>query len=377
VVGKNHEMSEEIRIWSTFIPEETGREVEKVLKSKWINTGEQERLLRQKVSEKFNIPYCVACNNGTAALKASLAVLGVGPGDEVISTPFTFIATNTSILERGATPIFADIRYDTLNIDPESIAAKITARTKAIMCVHYAGNPCDMDKIRKIGRDNDLPIIEDSAHAWGSKYKGRYIGSTGDIICFSLQVVKIVTCGDGGIIATTSEEYYRELKKYVWYGVDKETKARDSIDPLPDRIDILGFKANMNDISAAMGIVGIDHIEEALQRRKEIGERYREELSNCSKIKLLHYPPENTPNYQIFPIHVDNRLKFADYMRERRIMVEVNNRRNDRYSIFGGMQDLPVTEQADRDVILIPIHTDLTDSHVERIIETIKKYDRA
>lgn len=369
-------MKKYIPLWSAFVPEEAGEQVKQILASGWLNTGEKEKLLRQKISEKFNIPYCVATNNGTAALRASLAALGVGSGDEVVSTPYTFIATNTSILEQRAIPVFADIQYDTLDIDPESIADRITERTKAVMCVHYGGNPCDMDEIRKIGRDHSLPVIEDSAHAWGSKYKGQYIGSTGDIICFSLQVIKIITCGDGGIIATTSEKYYKELKKYVWYGVDKGERDANSIDPLPDRIDKLGFKYNMNDIAATIGIVGLDHIDEALKRRKEIGEAYRKELSNCSKIKLLYYSPDNTPNYQIFPIHVPDRLKFAQHMEKRRIQVRLNNRRNDRYSIFGGMRDLPATERADNDVILIPIHADLTDEDVERVIEGVKEYGR-
>lgn len=372
---KDYEIDVDIYAWSTFVPEETGIEVQKVLKSKWINTGEQEKLFREKVCERFNIPYCVATNNGTAALRASLAALGVGPGDEVVSTPYTFIATNTSILEQGATPVFADIQYDTLNIDPERIADKITDKTKAIMCVHYGGNPCDMDELRKIGRDYDLPIIEDSAHAMGSKYKGKYIGSTGDIICFSFQVVKIITCGDGGIVATTNEEYYDRLKKYIWYGVDREERDPRSIDPLPDQIDVLGFKYNMNDITATIGLVGLEHIDEALQRRKEIGERYRKELSDCSKTKLLEYSPDKTPNYQIFPVHVENRLEFAKHIQEHGIEARVNNRRNDRYSIFGGKQNLPVTERADKDVILIPIHADLTDVQVDKIIKTVREYE--
>lgn len=373
---KDYEISNNIHVWSTFVPKETGIEVQKILKSKWINTGKQEKLFRHKFCEKFNIPYCVATNSGTSALRASLAVLGIEPGDEVISTPMTFIATNTSILEQRAKPVFADIKYDTLNIDPNSIVEKITDKTKAIMCVHYGGIPCDLDEIRKIGQDYNLPIIEDAAHAMGSKYKGKYIGSTGDIICFSFQVVKIITCGDGGIIATTNEEYYKKLKRCVWYGVDRDEKEVRLIDPLPDKIDTLGFKYNLNDITATIGIVGLDNIEIPLRRRKEIGERYRKELSNCSKIKLLHYSSDITPNYQIFPMHIKNRLEFAKYMQKHGIHVNINNRRNDRYSIFGGKQDLPVTEKVDEDVILIPIHADLTDAQVERIIKTIKKYAR-
>ena len=212
---KDYEDGGFIRTWSIHIPAETASEVEKTLKSKWINTGKKEKEFREKIKEKFNAKYVVACNSGTAALKIALSSLGIGCGDEVVSTPYTFIATNTSILEVGATPIFADIDYETLNISPESIRSKITNKTKAIMVVHYGGLPVELDEIREIGKEFNLPIIEDSAHAMGSKYKGDYIGSKGDLITFSFQVVKIVTCGDGGAITTPNEKYYKDLKEYV------------------------------------------------------------------------------------------------------------------------------------------------------------------
>jgi perosamine synthetase len=375
-MSKPYEIGSEIRLWSAYVPDETGAEVEKTLRSKWINTGKKEAELRKTFCEKFSIPYAVATNSGTSSLRASLAMLGVGPGDEVVSTPYTFIATNTSILEQGATPVFADIRYETLNIDPESIVKKITDKTKAIMCVHYGGNACEMDAIRKIGRDHNLPIIEDSAHAIGSKYKDDYIGAKGDVVTFSLQAIKIITSGDGGMITTPNEEYYNKLKKYVWFGVDRENKITMPTDPLPEEIDVLGFKYNMNDITATIGLVGLKHLDEALARRKEIGDKYRGELANCSKVKLVYIPPENIVNYQIFPIHIKNRSEFADFMRERGIFINVNNRRNDRYKIFGGLQnDLSSLARADKDTILIPIHCDLSDADVEKIISSIKEFD--
>ena len=373
---KPYEIGKEIRLWSTFVPKEAGKEIAKVLKSKWINTGKQEAKLRQEFNKKLNISHSVATNSGTSSLRAGYAALGIGPGDEVISTPYTFIATNTSILEQGAKPVFADVRYDTLNIDPESIVKKITKKTKAITCVHYGGNPCEMEVIRKIGSDYNLPIIEDSAHAIGSKYKGHYIGEKGDIITFSLQAIKIITSGDGGMVATPHKKYYDLLKKYIWFGVDRENKKTTFIDPLPEKIDVLGFKYNMNDITATLALVGLKHVETALAKRKKIGEIYRRELSNLSKMRLLYFDPQNTPNYQIFPGHIKTRLAFAHFMREHGIFVNVNNRRNDRYSIFGKKQNLPTLAKVDEDVILIPIHNDLTDRQVEHIIDTIKKYDR-
>lgn len=373
---KDYELGDDmIRLWSTFIPEDATAEIAKTLRSKWINTGKKEKELRQKACNKWGFPYCVAVNNGTSALRASLAILGIGPGDEVVSTPYTFIATNTAILEQGARPVFADIKYDDLNIDPKSIERKITPKTKAIMVVHYGGNPVDLDEIREIGRRHSLPVIEDAAHALGSKYKDRYIGAQGDIVCFSLQVVKIINSGDGGLIATSNKGYYEKLKKIIWYGIDREEKKTNLLDPLPESFkgDTLGFKYNMNDIVATLACVGLDHFEEAAEKRRIIGERYREELGNTSKIKLMKYYGDRRPNYQIFPIHVENRVGFAQFMRDNKIMVNINNRRNDIYPMFGGLRkDLPMTARADQDVVLLPMHADLTDEQVDYIIKKVR-----
>jgi len=371
---KDFEQKDIIRCWGVCIPDNAGEEVLKTLESGWINTGKKEKEFRDKVCDRFKAPYSVACMSGTAALKAALKSLGVGPGDEVVSTPYTFMATNTSILEVGAKPVFADIQYDTLNIDPKSVEEKITDKTKAIMCVHYAGNPVDLDELREIADKYNLPIIEDSAHAMATEYKGKPIGSTGDVATFSFQCVKIVTCGDGGVITTTNEKIYKKLKKQVWYGIDRETKKTDILDPLPSPPEGLGFKSNMNDITATLACTAMDYLEVPLTRRKEIGERYRRELNTLSKIKLVNYKDHWTPNYQIFPIHVENRKEFAEYMWGKGIQVNVNNRRNDVYEIFGGLCDLPNLKRVDEDIILLPIHFDLTDKDVDRIIDAVKKY---
>jgi perosamine synthetase len=374
---KDYETNGFIRTWSIHVPEETVSELKKTLDSTWINTGKKEKEFRQKICDQFGSKYVVACNNGTSALKAALTTLGVGYGDEVVTTPFTFIATNTSILEVGAIPVFADIVYDTLNIDPKSIREKITEKTKAIIVVHYGGLPCEMDEIREIGKEFNLPIIEDSCHAMGSKYKGVNIGAKGDIITFSFQVVKIVTCGDGGIICTPNPEYYKKLKETVWYGVDRETKIADPLDPLPNDITSLGFKMNMNDITATIGCVAMDHLSEQLLKRKYIGERYRKELNELKKLKLIKFPDYVEPNYQIFPVHIQDREKFANFMFSKGIQVNVNNRRNDKYTIFGGIQEYLVnTAKCDEDVILLPCHGDLSNEDVSNIINTIKEFDK-
>ena len=377
-MARDYEMPGDIRTWGVYVPQEAIDNVTEVLKSRWLNTGKWEKSLRQLFCQKFGARHTVAVNNGTAALRASYAMIGIGPGDEVVSTPYTFIATNTSILEQGAKPVFADIRYEDLNITAESIEKKITKKTKAIVVVHYAGNPVDLDEIRTLASAHNLTVIEDSAHALGSKYKGKYIGATGSLVTFSLQVVKIVTCGDGGFICTDNEEYYSELKKLSWYGIDRENKQTNLFfDPLPDRIDQLGFKYNMNDIVAALGIAALNNYDEPAKKRRDIAFRYRQELSHLRKIHLLSYYNDRTPNYQIFPIHVENRQDFAQYMWDNGIQIVVNNRRNDRYSIFGGLcSDLKNLEKADNDTILLPIHWDLSDDDLSRIIEKIKLWDK-
>ncbi len=383
---QDYDMLGNIRSWGVFVPEEAIELVNNVLKTGWLNTGKYEKRLRELFHNKFSVRYCVAVNNGTAALRASYAMLGIGRGDEVISTPYTFIATNTSILEQGAIPVFADIRYDDLNITAEEIEKQISKKTKAIVVVHYAGNPVDLDEIRDLAQSYNLPLIEDSAHALGSKYKGRYIGETGELITFSLQVVKIVTSGDGGLIGTSREDYYGKLKKYVWYGVDRDKKQSNLLlDPLPEDIDTLGFKYNMNDIIASLGIAAINNFDTPLKKRKRIGELYRQELANLINIKLLAYYSDREPNYQIFPIHVKDRDKFAHFMWDNGIQIVVNNRRNDKYTIFGNvdgdnkgpvLRNLPNLERADKDTVLLPIHFDLSDLDIEKIIEKVKEYDK-
>ncbi len=375
--NKDYKIGEEIRTWSILIPDLAAKELEKTLKSKWINTGKKEKEFRQKICNRFKVPYATATTSGTTALKIALKSLGIGNGDEVVTTPFTFMATNSAILEVGAKPIFADIQYDTLNIDPLSVSQKITEKTKAIMCVHYAGNPADLDELREIANHHNLPVIEDSAHAMASEYKGNVIGSIGDIACFSFQCVKIVTCGDGGVVTTPNKKIYEKAQKISWYGINRDQKKMNILDPLPHEPDCLGLKGNMNDIVATLGCVAIDYLDTALDFRYTLGTMYREELNNLSKIKLINYKADRTPNYQIFPVHVEDRSEFAEFMWNHGIQVSINNRRNDLYKIFGGIQtDLINVSKADEDVVLIPLHNDLSDSDIDRIISKIQQYDK-
>jgi perosamine synthetase len=371
------ELGEEIRSWAVNIPSNALNEIRETLESGWINTGPKEKRFREILVEIFQAKHAVACNSGTSALRLALASAGVGVGDEVISTAYTWLATNTAILEQGARPVFADINYDTLNLDPAEVEKKISKKTKAIIVVHYAGNSVDLDAFRQIAKHHNLVLIEDSAHAMGSKYNGIPIGAGSDFACFSFQCVKIVTCGDGGAVLTDREEYYDALKKRVWYGIDRDRKKADFLDPVPHMPEVLGFKMNMNDIVASLACSAMSELESALLERAKIGYRYDEFLKSFERIKAVSRPDFVQPNYQIFPVHVDNRLEFANFMWERGIQVNVNNRRNDLYPVFGGICDLPELERADNDTILLPLHLMLEAKHLSRIEEALYDYEKS
>jgi len=363
-----------IPLFSPFIPSEAGEAVKQVIDSGWINTGQKEQLFRQQLQQKFGFPHCVATNNCTASLRTSLAALGVTRGDEVITTPWTMIATNTVILEQGATPVFADIEYDTLNVDPDSVAQKITDKTKAIICVHYAGAPSRLDELRKIAKEHNLVVVEDAAQALGAKHSGKYIGSSGKLVNFSFQAIKTITSGDGGAIATNSEELYEKLHTLIWFGINKKLRTKTALGSLPHDVKVLGFKYNMNDISATLGLVGLNHFDEALQKRRDVARHYREELQTVNDVTLMNYPKNAESAYWMFPIHVKRRLRFAEYMRRNGVEVSVHYPRNDGYTIFGGKQDLPVTERVDSDVIHIPIHSNLSEIQVAQVIDTVRRW---
>jgi len=372
----DYKIGKEIRAWSINIPDRAIDELRKTIKSKWINTGPREKDFRRKVKNQFKAKYAVATNSGTSSLRLALAAHNIGRGDEVISTAYTWIATNTAILEAGAKPIFADVNYDDLNISIKDIEKKITKKTKAVICVHYAGNPVDLDQLKNLCKKYKIHLIEDCAHAMGSKYKNMPIGSSKNISCFSFQCVKIVTCGDGGAVTCGDKKIYQNLQSKVWYGFDRDKKKVNFFNPNAEDTNGLGFKMNMNDIVATLACVAMDELKTALKQRVKMGKTYREELNNLSKIKLLNYKNDRTPNYQIFPIHVYNRKKFAKFMWDNNVQVNINNRRNDSYSIFGGLnKSLKNLNAVDKDVILLPIHSNLRDNDLERIISLVKRYD--
>lgn len=285
--------------------------VVKVLKSDYLTTGPAVTAFEKKVADYVGAKYAVAVSNGTAALHVACLAAGIGEGDEVITTPITFAASANCVLYCGGTPVFADIDPDTYNISPEELEKKITSRTKAIIPVHYTGQPCDMDAILEIAHKHDLLVVEDGAHALGAAYKGKKIGSIADMTCFSFHPVKPVTTGEGGMIVTDNEELYRRLVLYRSHGITRdkdmmqqyEEQLQQSSDPaLQEAADMLrgdvidpggwyyqqlelGYNYRITDISCALGASQMDKLDRFLERRRQIAKKYDEAFADIPQIK--------------------------------------------------------------------------------------------
>lgn len=355
-----------IPLYYPFLPKEMGKEVKKLIESGWINTGPKAKEFEELFRKKFDYHYAWAVNSCTSALRLAYAIAGVGHNDQVITTPHTMVATNTTILEQGARPVFADIQYNTGNIDPNDIEHRITPRTKAIAVVHIAGYPCDMDEIWEIGLHYDLPVIEDCAHALGARYGGHYVGYLSDAACFSFQIIKHITTGGGGMYVTVREKWGEEAKRRRWFGMEKATRYTKPITKL-------GFKYDINDITGVMGVIQMRYVNQILRKRWKVARFYRDELAKVEGLKLMEWKNDRISANWLFPIHVKRREKFFKKMRRWGIGTNIIFRRNDWHTIFGGLRrDLPVMTKFEKTIALIPMHCNLSENDLHYIVEKIK-----
>lgn len=366
-----------IYTFSVYMPDSVKESLLNTLYSGFIGQGQKVDEFEFQFSEKFKILNTVSLNSGSSALRLALALIGVGPGDEVISTAYTMVATNTVILEQFAKPVFADISYENINILPEDIEHRITEKTKAIMCVHWGGYPCDMNEIHKVARDYNLSVIEDAAHALGAYYKNKPIGTISDYTAFSFQAIKHLTTGDGGMLSIKSPEKYREALRRRWFGIDRKNRKPTLIeDPVAD-IKEVGYKYHMNDIAATIGLEQLKNFDLNFKRRQYIAKIYREELIKTNKITLLENKNDRINANWMFAVHIQNRNRFIKFMQENGIGVTVHNWRNDRYSIFGGIKkDLLNLEKVNTTLVNLPLHPNLSDNDIDYILMKIKKYDK-
>lgn len=276
---------------SPKIEDDEIQEVVECLRSGWISTGPRVGKFQEMFRQYIGTRYALALNSCTAGLHLAMLAAGMGPGDEVITTPLTFAATANAIIHTGATPVFADIELPSMNIDPSEIEKKITPRTKAIIPVHLCGRPCNMQRILELARAYNLVVIEDAAHAIEAVYHGRKIGTLGDMAVFSFYVTKNLVTGEGGMITTDNDGYAEKIEIYGLHGMSRGAWKRYSDEGFKHyQIVFPGFKYNMMDLQAALGIHQLKRVETYLKRREEIWERYDQAF--CGLPVTLPPPPE-------------------------------------------------------------------------------------
>jgi dTDP-4-amino-4,6-dideoxygalactose transaminase len=342
--------------------------LEKTLYSGYIAEGEQAWKFEEEFAKFIDNRNTLIVQSGTAALHLALLLLDIGPGDEVISTPMTAEPTNTTIAITGAKVVWGDVDPDTGLLDPRSVRAKITEYTKAIMLVHYAGMVCDMDEFNKISEETGIPIIEDTAHALGSKYKGKMVGSNSRYTCFSFQAIKQMTTIDGGAIAFSNAEEVEPARKLRWFGLSKKVSR------LENDITRAGYKYGINNITGTIGSIQLSHMQEILNRYINNGKFYDEALKDISGIKLIPYYKNTEPSYWLYTLKVENRESFIKMLEKAGIMASPLHHRSDTHSVFSDSKcNLPQMEEWYKNFVHIPCGWWVGEKEREQIVDTIKK----
>ena len=279
------------------IDEDDIQAVVDVLRSDWLTTGPKVAEFEQAVADFVGAKEAVAVSSGTAALHAAMYAIGIGPGDEVILPPMTFVATANAVVFQGGTPVFADVDPDTLLIDPNEVKAKITPKTKAIIAVDYAGHPCDYDALRDIAECHDLILVADACHALGAEYKRKKVGTLADMTVFSFHPVKHITTGEGGMVTTDNPEFTERMRLFRNHGITRDpmrfSPLTSDLRPLTSdfswyyEMQDLGYNYRITDFQCVLGVSQLQKLPKFLERRREIAVLYDEALSDISGIEPL------------------------------------------------------------------------------------------
>jgi len=370
---------------SPRIEEPEIEEMVSTLRSGWIGTGPKVSQFEELFCGYIGTPYAMALNSCTAALHVSMIVAGIGPGDEVITTPMTFCATANAIIHTGAKPVFVDVKRDTMNIDPDLIEGSITSRTRAIVPVHFAGRPCEMDPIMEIAQKYTLLVIEDAAHCIEGVYRGKKIGTIGDITCFSFYVTKNIMTGEGGMLTTHRQEWADKIKMYSLHGLSKDAWKRYSDEGFKQyQVLFPGFKYNMTDMQASLGIHQIKRVGEYYKRRVEIWKTYDHAFQGLPL--TIPSPPEDGTVHakHLYTILLDleklrvDRDTFQQALHEENIgtgIHYVSLHLHEYYRKTYGYKpdDFPNAKYISERTISLPFSAKLTDQDVQDVVHAVKK----
>lgn len=348
------------------VKDEIFLEIEKVIDSGHYILGSKVEELEKKIAEKLHVTEAITVANGTDALVLTLEGLGIGKGDEVITTPFTFFASAEAVSRVGATPVFADVDPLTFNINPFEIEKRITSATKAIIPVHLFGQPADMDEINNVAKKHGLIVIEDACQAFGSTYKEKPVGSLGDAACFSFFPTKnLGTMGDGGIITTSDPKLAETIRRLRTHGTTKKYYH-----------DRIGYNSRLDELHAAILLVNLNKLDQWNAKRRELADRYRKYLSNASHLKLPAEAKDRTHIYHLFCIGAKNREKIMEALKAADIQTGVYYPRclhlQEVYSHLNDKEgDFPIAETLSEELFAIPMHPFLTKDEQDYIISVL------
>jgi perosamine synthetase len=349
-----------------------------VVASGWVSQGPRVEAFERAFAERVGAPHAVAVSSCTTALQLALHVSGVGPGDEVIVPSLSFIATANSVWHCGATPVFADVDPRTFNLDPAAVERAITERTRVIMPVHQLGLPADMDPMLALATQRGVTVVEDAACAVGARYRSRLIGSLGPLACFSLHPRKVITTGEGGMIAVHDPDVAARLRRLRQHGMDVSDLARHSArDVVIERYPERGFNARLTDMQATLGLCQLEVLDEILEIRRHLAERYTARLSNVPYVEPPYDPPYAQRTWQSYAVRlgpgapIDRmelmRRLLRDGIASRRGVMAIHWEKA--YEGFHG--GLANTEAADREVLMLPLFPGLSDEQQDYVIERL------
>jgi len=357
--------------------------VQQVIRSGWLSMGEVTKGFEQEFAAFIGAKHTLAVSNGTAALHLACLVAGIGPGDEVIVPSLTFVATANAVRYTGATPVFADVEsLDWLNISPESVESRVTERTRAILVVHYAGFPCDMPAIMEIARRHNLIVLEDSAHAIGSKLDGRTLGTWGAIGCYSLFSNKNMTTGEGGMLATDDDALAEKLGILRSHGMTSLSWDRYQGHAYSYDVVDLGYNYRIDEMRSALGRAQLRKLPSGNQRRNELTTLYRELLAELvPQVELPFGAPRGTSCYHILPALLPkgtDRIRFMEALKERGIQSSIHYPPVHHFQIY---QDewkkrgmiLPLTEEAGVREVTLPLYSAMRNEQVHWVAQAIQE----
>ena len=355
--------------------------IKPVFNSSWLGMGETTYKFEEKIRSYIGAKNIVSTNTGTNAIHLALDAYGIGEGDEVIVPSITYAASIQAILFTGAKPVFCESKIEDLSINIKDVKTRITKQTKAIMPVHYCGKSCDMDELLEIANLYGITIIEDAAHAFGSKYKNNYIGSFGHATCFSFDPIKVITCGEGGAVATQNDNIAKIMRRKRILGINKETWFRYK-NKRQRTYDVTekGYRYHMPNFCAAIGIEQLKKIETFIKKRRQICIEYDQNFKKLNTLEILDIDySQAVPFIYIVRLKKNLRSKFIEFLKQNNIDTGIHYIPNHCHSYFNNFArgSLPIAEKIGEQIITIPLFADMTKSQVQTVIDSVLKFEKS